>query len=70
MAFVIIFYIALDAFDDNWLLYAFIWWLMFVIGEISRAIGPDYSCIEAAAGIISETAYFPLSAYIVYLLMV
>ena len=69
IAFVLIFYFVLDIFGDNWLLYAFIWWVMFFIGEIGQAIGPDYSWKEAIAGIISETAYFPLSAYLVYLLL-
>ena len=65
IAFVLIFYFALNAFGGNWLLYAFIWWLMYVIGEVGQAIGPNYSWKEAIVGIISETAYFPLSAYIV-----
>ena len=37
---------------------------MFIIGEIGQAIGPKYSWTEAIAGIISETVYFPLSAYV------
>lgn len=65
IAFVLIFYFARNAFGGNWLLYAFIWWLMYVIGEVGQAIGPNYSWKEAIVGIISETAYFPLSAYIV-----
>lgn len=64
-AFVALFYLARDVFGGQWLLYAGIWWLMFAIGEAGQAIGPGYSWQEAAAGIISETIYFPLSGLIV-----
>lgn len=64
IAFVVIFYLARDAIGEQWLLYAGIWWLMFVIGEIGQAITPTYSRQEAVAGIISETIYFPLSGLI------
>jgi len=37
---------------------------MFVIGEVGQAIGPNYTWKEAIAGIISETVYLPLSAYV------
>jgi len=65
IAFVLIFYFARDSLSGRWLLYAFIWWLMFVIGEVGQAIGPDYSWKEAIAGVISETIYFPLSALVI-----
>ena len=65
IAFVLIFYFARDSLSGRWLLYAFIWGLMFVIGEVGQAIGPDYSWKEAVAGVISETIYFPLSAFVV-----
>lgn len=67
IAFVLLFYFARTTYGGSWLLYAFLWWLMFVIGEIGQAIGPSYSWTEAIAGIISETVYVPLSAYIVNL---
>lgn len=66
ITFVLIFYIARESLSDQWLLYAFLWWVMYVIGEVGQAIGPNYSWEEAAAGVISETLYFPLSAYIVH----
>lgn len=69
IAFVLIFYFARNSLSGHWLLYAFIWWLMFVIDEVSQTIGPNYSWKEAIAGVISETIYFPLSAYIVSLLI-
>lgn len=69
IAFVLIFYFALSAFGDRWLLYAFLWWVMFVLGEIGQAIGPNYTWKEAIAGIISETIYLPLSAYLLTLLI-
>ena len=64
IAFVLIFYFARSSLSGQWLLYAFVWWLMFAIGEIGQAIGPNYTWKEAIAGIISETVYLPLSAYI------
>ncbi|UCC48693.1 MAG: hypothetical protein JSV41_00505 [Gemmatimonadota bacterium] len=63
-AFVLIFYIARQALVGRWLLYAFGWWLMFVIAEVGQAIGPDYSWTEAIAGIVSETIYCPLAALV------
>jgi len=65
IAFVLIFYLARNSLGDRWLLYASVWWLMFVIGEVGQAIAPNYSWKEAVAGIISETIYFPLSGLVV-----
>jgi hypothetical protein len=65
IAFVGLFYIGRDVLGGQWVLYAGLWWLMFVIGEAGQAIGPDYSVQEAMAGAISETIYFPLSGLIV-----
>ena len=64
IGFVLIFYLARNTLSGRWLLYAFIWWLMFVVGEVGQAIGPNYSWKEAIAGVISETIYFPLSAFV------
>lgn len=63
VAFVLIFYFARSSLSGQWVLYAFVWWLMFLTGEIGQAIGPNYTWKEAIAGIISETIYLPLSAY-------
>ncbi len=65
IAFVLIFYLARNSLGNRWLLYASVWWLMFVIGEVGQAIAPTYSWKEAVAGIISETIYFPLSGLVV-----
>ncbi len=65
IAFVLIFYFARNSLSGHWFLYAFIWWLMFAIGETGQAIGPNYSWKEAIVGVISETIYLPVSAYIV-----
>jgi hypothetical protein len=64
IAFVLIFYFARSSLSGQWFLYAVIWWLMFIIGEIGQAIGPDYSWPEAIAGVLSETIYLPLSGLI------
>lgn len=42
-----------------------LWWGMFVLGEIGKAIGPDYGRTEAIAGVISESLYLPLAGWIV-----
>jgi len=64
IAFVLLFYFARDSLSGQWLLYAFIWWLIFLVGEIGQTIGPNYSWKEAIAGMISETIYLPISAYL------
>lgn len=64
IAFVLIFFFARNSLSGQWMLYAFLWWLMFVMGEIGQTIGPNYTWKEAIAGILSETIYLPLSAYI------
>lgn len=43
LAFVLIFYIAGGSLSRQWLVYALLWWVMFVVGEIGQAIGPDYT---------------------------
>ena len=61
-AFVLIFYLAREALGGRWLIYAFAWWLFFVLAEVGQAIGPGYSWTEAIAGILAETVYCPLAA--------
>lgn len=65
IAFVLIFYIARNSLGGHWLLYAFIWWIMFVLGEASQTIGSNYTWREAISGIISESIYLPISALLV-----
>ena len=64
IAFVLIFYFARASLGGQWFLYALLWWLMFVIGEVGQAIAPDYSWTEAVGGIVSETVYLPLAAFV------
>jgi hypothetical protein len=64
IAFVLIFYLARTSISGQWVLYAVAWWIMLVVGEVGQAIGPNYTWKEAIAGIISETIYVPLSAYV------
>ncbi len=64
VAFVLIFYFAREQLGGRWLLYAGLWWVMFIIGEVGQAIGPRYSWKEAIAGMISETVYWPLSSLV------
>lgn len=69
IAFVAVFYLARDVIGPQWLLYVGIWWLMFALGELGQAITPNYSWQEAAAGLISETIYFPISGLVLVWLM-
>jgi len=64
VAFVWLLYLAREPLQGRWLLYAFIWWLAAVLGEAGQAIGPGYTWKEAIAGVISESIYFPLSAFL------
>lgn len=64
IAFVLIFHFARSSLSGQWFVYALVWWLMFVFGEIGQAIGPNYTSKEAILGIISETVYVPLAAYV------
>ena len=63
LAFVLIFHAARSDLAGRWLLYAGLWWLMFTFDEVGQATGPGYSWQDAIAGLISETIYLPLSAY-------
>ena len=65
LAFVLLFDLAAATLAGRWWLYAAIWWLMFVLLEVGRAIGPGYSAAFAVAGVISEAIYFPLSSVVV-----
>lgn len=56
--------IARGSLSDRWGLYALLWWVMFVVGEVGQAIGPNYTWKEALAGILSETIYVPFSALV------
>src|SRR4030042_3898401 len=69
ISFVLIFYFARSSISGQWFLYALIWWIMVVIGEIGQTIGPNFTWKEAVAGIISETIYLPLSAYLTNLMI-
>lgn len=64
IAFVLIYHFAKAGLERKWLLYAFIWWFSFAIGELGQAIGPQYTLKEAVIGIISESLYFPLAAIV------
>ncbi|MHC4207402.1 MAG: hypothetical protein ACYSTT_22325 [Planctomycetota bacterium] len=65
IAFVVLYHYAKAGLHRRWLLYAFIWWLSFTIGEFGQAIGPNYTWKEAVVGIISEAIYFPLAAVVI-----
>ena len=64
IAFVLLFRVAREVWVNRWLHYALIWWVMFVLMEIGQAMLPNYSWMEALAGVISETLYCPVAAFI------
>jgi hypothetical protein len=64
VGFVLLFAVARDVWQDRWLLYAFIWWALFAVSEVGQAIGPQYSWLEAGAGIVAEAIYCPLAAWV------
>lgn len=63
-AFVPILHLGRKVLIGRWKAYAAIWWLFFVIAEVGEAIGPAYSWTEAIAGIMAETVYLPLAAFV------
>lgn len=69
IAFVGIWLLAQGSLGPHWLAYVALWWVMFVLGEIGQAIGPDYSWSEALGGIVSETIYLPASGLILLWLL-
>lgn len=69
IAFVGIWVLAHDSLGGALIHYVSFWWVMFVLGEIGQAIGPDYSWPEALGGILSETIYLPLSGVILLWLL-
>lgn len=64
-AFVLIYLFTLPYFQIHWLVYAVLWWALFVSDEIGKAIGPKYTWKEAMAGSVSHTITIPLSVLIV-----
>ena len=62
-AFVLLFFLARGVWQGRWISYALAWWLLFAFGEVGQALGPDYTWVEALAGLLSETVYVPLSAW-------
>jgi hypothetical protein len=65
IAFVGIWVIGREMLGPQLWLYVLCWWVMFVLGELGQAMGPDYSWQEAIAGVLSETLYLPISGLIV-----
>ena len=69
IAFVVLFHLARSSLGSSWPTYAFVWWLMFVIGEGGQAIGPNYSWREAVAGVVAESIYFPAAGVVTHWLV-
>jgi len=69
LAFVVILFLAGPVFYTAWGYYALLWWVMFVAEEVGQVIGSKSSWNEAVAGILSESIYLPLSAFITSLIL-
>lgn len=65
VAFVGLFWLSRDVWDGRWLVYAALWFVMFVLSEIGDAISGRSTPAEAAFGIVAEAVYAPLSAWVV-----
>lgn len=64
LAFTALYALARPALAGRWLAYATAWWIMFVLGELGQTLGPGTSWANAAAGIVSESLYVPLAAWV------
>lgn len=69
LGFVLLYYLGIGNFGGQWILYSMVWVLMFAITEIGQIFMPNYSKKEAAAGILSEIVYFPLSGLAISILL-
>lgn len=59
IAFTFFYSFAQPFFSESWWLYALVWWVLFVCGELAQVLRAGYSVKEAAVGIISEAIYLP-----------
>jgi hypothetical protein len=64
VGFVLLFAVARHVWQGRWPLYGLIWWVLFAVSEIGQAIGPQYSWLEAGAGILAEAIYCPVAAWV------
>ncbi len=63
-----LFYLARGTFATRPVLYAALWLVMFFLGEIGQALGPNYSWSYAIAGMLSELVYVPASVLVLWAL--
>lgn len=64
IGFVGLFYLG-QSFSNNWFAFGLVWFVMFAVTEVGQIYTHSSPKREAIAGIISESIYFPLSAYII-----
>lgn len=69
VAFVWLFWLSRDVWDDRWLVYAALWFVMFASSEIGDAVSRRSTRAEAVFGIVSEAVYAPLSAWVVFAML-
>ena len=64
LAFVSIFALSRATWGPRWLLYATLWFVMFVFSELGEVVSGRWTNLDAVLGVVSEAIYFPVSAFI------
>ncbi len=62
LAFVGIFAVGRATWDRKWVLYAGLWFGMFLFGEAGELVSGRWTTVDAVLGILSEAIYLPVSA--------
>jgi hypothetical protein len=63
-AFVAIFAVSTATWGPRWMLYATLWFVMFVFSELGEVVSGRWTTLDAVLGVVSEAIYFPVSAFI------
>jgi hypothetical protein len=64
LAFVSIFAVSRATWGPRWMLYATLWFVMFVFSELGEVVSGRWTNLDAVLGVASEAIYFPVSAFI------
>ncbi len=62
--FVTLFAVSRAIWSRRWILYAMLWFVMFVFGEFGEVVSGRWTMLDAVLGVASEAVYFPVSAFI------
>jgi hypothetical protein len=64
LGFVSLFSVSRTIWGRRWILYATLWFVMFVFSEFGEVVSGRWTMLDAVLGIASEAIYFPVSAFI------